>query len=196
MGKRQMFHREQTTEVPLCTFLAGVEGRGHCVAGGSQGPECGVSSSVALPALCMAKQQVGLWVSCPTAHACHGHGSRYVPASLRHWKSAIWLWGEMLDDGMSCKRSFNFLYLCNRLLRLLCLGGDRVDLQGCKYKWLEILSRCSASWKYPCDSLAFHLHLPPLHAAHIVFLLLIVLDSDNASPLASGRHTGWITKTL
>lgn len=29
---------------------------------------------------------------------CSGHGAVHVPASLGHWESAIWLWGEMLYD--------------------------------------------------------------------------------------------------
>lgn len=76
-------------------------------------------------------------------------------------------------------------------VRILHIRGNRVGSGGCLRKRLGIFSsRCSASSKYPRDSLAFHLHLPPLRAAHILFLLLIVLDSDNASPLASGRRTG------
>lgn len=66
-----MFHHEQTAEVPLCTFLAGAESRGHCVAGGSEGPECAVSSSVPLPALCMAQQQATRLTESPAPLAMH-----------------------------------------------------------------------------------------------------------------------------
>lgn len=119
-----MFHHEQTTQVLLRTFLAGAKSRGHCIAGGSQGPECGVSSSVPLAALRMAQQQVGLGVcSQPWRHVCS-----CFPGALENCSLALGRGAQCL--GMSCKRSFTFPYLFNRAAEAFVSRRGQGGLKG------------------------------------------------------------------
>lgn len=169
----------------------------HCwmaLEGPESGLECQTSILVSLPAHMRGPTSSG-YCDTPTPTTMHAMvlGLLWGPASPSHQARVFELWGGgwpsagTLDDQAWVVKRASVSPVCTtRVMRLLYLGGEQ----------LKILLRCFANWKYPCDSLAFHLYLPPLHAARILFLLLIVLDSDNASPLASGRRTGWITKTL
>lgn len=123
-----MFHHEQTTEVPLCIFLARAETGGHCIAGGSRrtwewSPGVGRAAQCPSQHTHEAQQRVGAAAltppprpRVPRAWACiWGH------ASLGHQESAVQLWGGGWPSsrgagwlGMNCKSSFIFPSLCNR----------------------------------------------------------------------------------
>lgn len=87
---------------------------------------------------------------------------------------------------MNCKSSFSFPDLHNR--------ADQASvswrgLGGFKGLLLKTIGVCKLE-----KFLGFTCFSPPpspgLCYPHFFFYLLIVLDSDNGSPLASGRHTG------